>query len=113
MSMNENFEGDAEFMSFLGADDLPEPKEQPGWDRFMEIFDRECGADYTTGGNDPSGTYCDRNRGHYPGSDHEGPDPFGGDGRVSWRGGGSCAGDALPFSEVAWLYPREANARSV
>jgi hypothetical protein len=90
---------------FLGADELPEHPEQPDHDKFLEMFDRQCGASYTTGGHDPYGTDCDQPIGHYPATDHEGDDPFGGSGRVSWRGGGSCAGDALPFTDVHWFVP--------
>jgi hypothetical protein len=58
----------------------------------------ECGADLTVGpAHDPYGTSCDQPPGHYPATDHAGPHPMGtqaGD-RVTWRGGGTCAGDRL------------------
>lgn len=59
-----------------------------------------CAASYTTGGHDPYGTTCDQEAGHYPGTPHSGADPMGGDGRVTWRGGGYVAGDPLPYREV-------------
>ena len=61
----------------------------------------ECGAELTIGpAHDPYGTSCDQPIGHYPATDHAGPHPMGmqrGD-RITWTGGGTCAGDALPFS---------------
>lgn len=59
-----------------------------------------CGASYVTGGHDPYGTECDLAPGH-PGP-HVGADPFGGDGRVQWSGGGSAGGDRLPYRDVRW-----------
>lgn len=61
----------------------------------------ECGADLVIGAaHDPYGTSCDQPIGHYPATEHAGPHPMGmsrGD-RITWTGGGTCAGDALPFS---------------
>jgi hypothetical protein len=64
----------------------------------------ECGAQLVTPGPDPYATSCDQPPGHYPASKHEGDDPiFPGPGmRVRWHGGGSCAGDPLPFRDVEW-----------
>jgi len=75
-------------------------EQPPGYNEFLDMLDRQCGADFSTRGPDPSGTYCDKLRGHYPATEHEGPDPFGGDGTVCWRGGGSCAGDPLPITDI-------------
>lgn len=66
-----------------------------------EDEDDRCWASFTTGGSDPYGTSCDLPAGHGPGP-HSGPDPMGGPGRVSWIGGGSCAGDPLPYRSVEW-----------
>lgn len=63
----------------------------------------ECGASFVTGGTDPSGTECDQEQGHYPNTKHEGPGPFGPDGRVKWNGGGYCVGDPLPFRDVEFI----------
>lgn len=68
--------------------------------------DLQCGAQFTTGGADPYGTECDLPRGHYPKSDHSGEDPFGGLGRVTWRGGSSIAGDSVKVTDVHWQYPK-------
>ena len=64
----------------------------------------ECGAQLVTPGPDPYATSCDQPPGHYPASKHDGDDPiFPGPGmRVRWQGGGSCAGDPLPFRDVEW-----------
>jgi len=67
----------------------------------------ECGAPLTLGPqHDPYQTACDQAEGHYPGTDHAGPHPLGtrpGD-RITWRGGGRCAGDPLPYeiTSEAW-----------
>lgn len=53
----------------------------------------ECGNSISTGGHDPYGTTCDLPHGHD--GPHAGPDYFG-EGRMTWEGGGSCAGDPLP-----------------
>jgi hypothetical protein len=57
-----------------------------------------CGATYVTAGRDPYGTECDLIPGHT--GLHGGADPFGGDGRVEWSGGGSAGGDPLPYRNV-------------
>lgn len=64
-----------------------------------EVVEQECcGASLTLGPtHDPYGSECELAPGHYPETDHEGLDPFGGDGKVTWRGGGMCAGDPLPY----------------
>jgi hypothetical protein len=64
----------------------------------------ECGATWVSRGLDPYGTECDLKKGHYPGSDHRGLNPYG-VGFLTWRGGGSCAGDALPYEKVQFHYP--------
>lgn len=61
-----------------------------------------CGAEYVTGGSDPYATECDLT-GHSPTTPHAGDDPFGGSGRVEWRGGGSAGGDAIPYRDVRWI----------
>jgi hypothetical protein len=63
----------------------------------------ECGATLVLGSRDePYGTECDLKKGHYPDSDHKGLDPYGNSGFVTWRGGGTCAGDPLPFYNTRW-----------
>ncbi|GAB3861839.1 hypothetical protein ACFPIJ_56470 [Dactylosporangium cerinum] len=59
-----------------------------------------CNAHYATGGHDPYGTSCDHAPGHK--GRHRGRDPFGGDGHVEWYGGGTVAGDPLPYRDVRW-----------
>lgn len=63
-----------------------------------------CGATITFGGSDPSGSECDLEPQHAA-EDHEGPDPFGCTdvARVSWKGGGSCAGDSLVVRDVKFF----------
>lgn len=67
----------------------------------------ECGAPLTLGPqHDPYQTTCDQAESHFPGTDHAGPHPLGtrpGD-RITWRGGGRCAGDPLPYeiTSEAW-----------
>lgn len=57
-----------------------------------------CGASFVTG---DYGTECDKDEGHP--MPHEADDPMEMPGvRVSWEGGGSCAGDRLPYRNVAW-----------
>lgn len=51
-------------------------------------------GDYSTDCDNPNPNHSDP---------HEGPDPFGNDTRVRWEGGGSCAGDPLPYHNVVWL----------
>lgn len=63
-----------------------------------------CGAPYKVGGSESFGSDCDnQDRNHYPATKHEGPCPFGTDQRVRWEGGGSCAGDPLPFRNVEYI----------
>jgi hypothetical protein len=66
--------------------------------------DDTCSARWVSGGSDPYATECEDTQGHYPETDHIGPNPYG-VGKVSWRGGGSCAGDALPYQKVQFHYP--------
>jgi len=64
----------------------------------------ECGVELVLGTVDPYGTACARQPGHD--GPHEGPDPFGEKGyRVRWVGGGFCAGDRLPHSDIEWVAP--------
>lgn len=60
-----------------------------------------CRATYTTGGHDSYGTGCGLAAGHA--GKHSGANPFGGNGRVLWNGGGYCAGDPLPYRNVEWV----------
>jgi hypothetical protein len=62
-----------------------------------------CGAAFVTGGHDPSSTECDLAP-ERTGLPHRGRDPLGGDGYVQWSGGGSCAGDPLPYHGVRWVH---------
>lgn len=87
-----------EFVEDGGAFSLDIKADAPDEEALTE--DDECGAHFTTGGVDPYGTECDLPTGHYPMTKHEGPDPFGNDTRVKWNGGGSCAGDPLPYRDV-------------
>lgn len=63
----------------------------------------ECGRQLVLGGReDPYETSCVLTQGSH--EVHEGPDPFGGPGfRVRWRGGGTCAGDPLPHSDLEFI----------
>lgn len=73
----------------------------PGfWETDEPEQEEICGHNFTTGGHDPYGTSCDLPPRHE--GKHRGHDPFGGDGHVEWLGGGSCAGDPLPYREVEW-----------
>lgn len=67
------------------------------YERYCTERENECGNSISTGGFDPYGTSCDLMHGHA--GPHEGPDYFG-EGRMSWEGGGSCAGDPLPVRNV-------------
>jgi hypothetical protein len=74
----------------------------------FDEYDQTCSATYATGGSDPHATTCDQPRGHYKygsntGTQHEGPDAFGGGGRVKWSGGGTCAGDPIPYRDVEFI----------
>jgi len=73
----------------------------PAYDAHLAELEKLCGATFTTGGHDPYSTECELERGHYPASAHVGDNPLG-DGKVSWRGGGSAGGDALPYTQVTW-----------
>jgi hypothetical protein len=69
---------------------------------------RLCSAEFTSGPReDPCGSMCDRGLGHAPHTPHEAADPFAGPGdrmlRVSWSGGGMCAGDPLPPRDVQYF----------
>lgn len=70
-----------------------------------------CGATYVTGGNDPYSTECDLQP-HGPEVKHLGHDPIAmGGAMVEWRGGGMCAGDPLPVTDVRWLTADEMKQR--
>jgi hypothetical protein len=60
--------------------------------------EHECGCTISTGGHDPYSTSCDLDANHT--GPHEGPGWFSYEERLRWTGGGSCAGDALPFELV-------------
>lgn len=62
------------------------------------VTDDGCPAEYVTGGHDPCGTSCDLPRGHD--GAHQGSDPFDGDSTIEWRGGGTVAGDPVPYRDV-------------
>ena len=72
----------------------------PAFEAWQAEQDRLCHGDFTTGDVDPYGTTCDQLRGHT--GPHIGPDPFGADNRISWKGGGTCAGDPIPAYDVHW-----------
>lgn len=78
-------------------------EDDPAYLAHLEAMEKECHASYTTSGSDPYGSNCDLEAGHYPATDHSGPNPFA-PGRVTWRGGGSCAGDPLPTTKVQFTY---------
>lgn len=59
-----------------------------------------CEAGFVTGGQDPYGTQCDLAPGNT--GPHRRADPFGGDDHVEWSGGGTAAGDPLPYRDVRW-----------
>jgi hypothetical protein len=78
----------------------------PGPYDWEDEHERTCNASFITGpSEDPYGTNCDQQVGHYPTTKHEGDDPFGGAGRVRWNGGGSAAGDPLPYRDVEHIDP--------
>jgi hypothetical protein len=78
----------------------------PGPYDWEDEHERMCGASFVTGSSeDPYGTNCDQQVGHYPATKHEGDDPFGNGGRVRWNGGGSAAGDPLPYRDVEHVDP--------
>lgn len=62
-----------------------------------------CGREYTFGSaHDPYGTSCEEPAGHN--GPHKGLNPLGAaDDYVTWSGGGYCAGDPLPVTNVKWL----------
>lgn len=75
-------------------------------------LEAQCGAPFVTGGSDPYSTSCDNMNGpsHHPATKHSAPHPLAmGDdeSRVEWNGGGSCAGDPLPYRDVEWLTDAE------
>lgn len=65
---------------------------------FIEKMEKQCGCSISTGGFDPYGTACDLDKGHD--GPHEGPDFFVEGARISWSGGGYCAGDPLPVRNL-------------
>lgn len=75
-------------------------------EEYEEQLENTCHAGYVPGLNGDAesfGTDCDQPAGHYPATKHEGPCPFGTDQRVSWEGGGFCAGDPLPYRNVEYI----------
>lgn len=59
-----------------------------------------CRAEFVTGpDHDLYATACDLSDGH-PGRQHEGPHPLADGKRISWTGGGTAAGDRLPYYNV-------------
>lgn len=87
---NRTVEQELEFIDELLADE----------DLQMET----CTAAYVAGTANPDAEQfasdCDRDPGHS--GPHEGPCPFGTEQRVSWEGGGFCAGDPLPYRNVTY-----------
>lgn len=81
----------------MGGDPL---HEDPAYLAYLAEQERQCGAEYVTGGHDPYSTACDLDRDHE--LPHEGDDPMGGDGRISWEGGTVIAGDRTPYRNVKW-----------
>jgi hypothetical protein len=80
--------------------------DDPAYAAYLAEQERYCGATFVTRGSDPYATSCDQPRGHYPATAHDADSPFEGDThRVTWMGGGSCAGDALPYTHVEWYTP--------
>jgi hypothetical protein len=84
-----------------------EPEDEAAYTAYcIEQFERqqnECGATLITGpAHDQYHTSCDQPNGHYPKTQHQGPDPYGETGVVTWGGGGMCAGDPLPYRDVVW-----------
>jgi hypothetical protein len=64
--------------------------------------ERECGVDITVGpDHDPYGASCELDKGHD--GPHRSADPFGGDGHVTWFGGGTCVGDPLPIRDFRFV----------
>ena len=61
-----------------------------------ELLSTRCGVSISMGAaHDPYGTSCDLTVAHD--GPHQGPNPFGGDDDIRWTGGGTCAGDRLPY----------------
>ena len=60
-----------------------------------------CEAEFVTKGPDPYATDCKLKDGHD--GPHRGPDPFGAYIDVEWEGGGTCAGDPLPYRNVRFI----------
>jgi hypothetical protein len=108
------YRDDVEALEYA-SEDLPDDQwaaeqlpEDDGWDLMYEAHLAHqmtlCGAQFATGpASDPYGTMCDKGLGHYPHTKHAGPDPMGQpDVRVEWHGGGTCAGDPLPYTSVEY-----------
>jgi len=70
-------------------------EEERSYEEFCAEQENMCSVGISTGGFDPYGTHCDLEHGHE--GPHQGPDFFG-DGRLVWKGGGTCVGDPLPFT---------------
>jgi len=71
------------------------------YDRWCEEQAKLCPSEFVTGGSDPYSSSCRLERNHD--GPHVGSDPLGGPGVVRWEGGGSCAGDSLPYRNVQWV----------
>ena len=80
----------------MSNQDFNSPEYEAYLRELEERIERECGVDVNIGpAHDPYGATCDLDKGHE--EDHSAPCPFGTDTRFTWKGGGTCAGDALPF----------------
>jgi hypothetical protein len=82
----------------------PEPsaEEEAAHEAWLAAMEKQCGTELVVGSaHDPYSSTCERAKGHS--GKHSGSDPFGGEGYVMWQGGGYCAGDPLPTSDIVWL----------
>lgn len=61
-----------------------------------------CGAQYVTGGSDPSSAECHLEPGHPVEVKHCGDSPFG-EGVILWYGGAIAGGDRTPYREVEFI----------
>jgi hypothetical protein len=96
---------DAEVEASLIPDSFLSEEEAAAYRLAMEEDEKKCHTPYITGSaHDPYGTACDLPKKH--GGLHEGYDPFGEPERIEWAGGGSCAGDRLPYRDMRALPPR-------
>ena len=60
-----------------------------------EPVERQCGADYEFGTDQPRHTYCDLEIGHE--GAHQSDSPFVAGEAIEWSGGGLIAGERMPF----------------